>query len=131
MQSISKADILDMLLFVEERITLTIERCRSVVSVNDFLYSPDKMDLFDATCMRLQTIGEVMKNIDNLTGHELLAGYSDVPWKSIIGLRNIISHEYLSVDPEEIFRIVKIHLPKLYTVILRIKNDINAASNIN
>ncbi|WP_455669711.1 HepT-like ribonuclease domain-containing protein [Phocaeicola sp.] len=129
MQSISKADILDMLLFVEERITLTIERCRSVVSVNDFLYSPDKMDIFDATCMRLQTIGEVMKNIDNLTNHELLAGYSDVPWKSIIGLRNIISHEYLSVDPEEIFRIVKIHLPKLQPVILRIKNDINTSSN--
>lgn len=51
-----------MLLFVEERIALTIERCSGIVSVNDFLYSPDK---FDATCMRLQTIGEAVKNIDN------------------------------------------------------------------
>ena len=65
MQSISNADILDMLLFVEERINTTIERCGSVISVNDFLASPDKMDIFDATCMRLQTIG--VKNIDNLT----------------------------------------------------------------
>ena len=53
MQSISNADILDMLLFVEERINTTIERCSSVISVNDFLASPDKMDIFDATCMRL------------------------------------------------------------------------------
>ena len=65
MQSISNADILDML--VEERINTTIERCGSVISVNDFLASPDKMDIFDATCMRLQTIGETVKNIDNLT----------------------------------------------------------------
>ena len=52
MQFISNADILDML-FVEERINTTIERCSSVISVNDFLASPDKMDIFDATCMRL------------------------------------------------------------------------------
>ena len=54
-----------MLLFVEERIALAIERCSGIVSVNDFLYSPDKVDIFDATCMRLQTIGEAVKNIDN------------------------------------------------------------------
>lgn len=125
MQSTSKADISDMLQFVDERITLIIERCRDIGSVNDFLSSPDKMDTFDATCMRLQTIGEVIKNIDNLTNHELLANYRGTPWKSIIGLRNIISQEYLSVDPEEIFRIVKIHLPKLLPVIVQIKNDIS------
>lgn len=125
MQSMSKADISDMFQFVEERITLTIERCCGISSVDDFLSSPDKMDTFDATCMRLQTIGEVIKNIDNLTNHELLANYKDTPWKSIIGLRNIISHEYLSVDPEEIFRIVKIHLPKLLPVIVQVKNDLN------
>lgn len=112
-----------MLLFLEERIVLTIERCHSIASVNDFLSTPDKMDIFDATCMRLQTIGEVIKNIDNLTNHELLVNYYGTPWKSIIGLRNIISHEYLSVDPEEIFRIVKIHLPKLLPVIRLIKTD--------
>ena len=116
MQSISNADILDMLLFVEERINTTIERCGSVISVNDFLASPDKMDIFDATCMRLQTIGETVKNIDNLTNHELLINYAGTPWRSIIGLRNIISHEYLSIDPEEIFKIVKVHLPGLLLV---------------
>lgn len=31
--------------FVEERINTTIERCGSVISVNDFLASPDKMDI--------------------------------------------------------------------------------------
>lgn len=124
MQSISNADIADMLLFVEERINLTLERCHCIMSVNDFLASPDKMDIFDATCMRLQTIGETIKNIDNFTNHELLVQYSGMPWKSIIGLRNIISHEYLSIDPEEIFKIVKGHLPRLLPVILQIRNEL-------
>lgn len=104
MQSISNADILDMLFFVEERINTTIERCGSVISVNDFLASPDKMDIFDATCMRLQTIGETVKNIDNLTNHELLINYAGTPWRSIIGLRNIISHEYLLLTPKKFLK---------------------------
>ena len=112
-----------MLLFVEERINTTIERCGSVISVNDFLASPVKMDIFDATCMRLQTV----KNIDNLTNHELLINYAGTPWRSIIGLRNIISHEYLSIDPEEIFKIVKVHLPGLLLAIQQIRNDIAAS----
>lgn len=125
MQSISNAEISDMLLFVEDRIKLTIERCRCILSVNDFLASPDKMDIFDATCMRLQTIGETIKNIDNLTNHDLLIRYAGTPWRSIIGLRNIISHEYLSVDPEEIFKIVKIHLPRLLPVILQVRTELD------
>lgn len=124
MQSISNDDIADMLLSVEERINLTIDRCRSILSANDFLASPEKMDIFDATCMRLQTIGETIKNIDNLTKHELLVNYAGTPWRSVIGLRNIISHEYLSIDPEEIFKIVKVHLPDLLPVILQIKSEL-------
>lgn len=124
MQSISNAEISDMLLFVEERINLIVERCRCIESANDFLASPDRMDIFDATCMRLQTIGETIKNIDNLTNHELLILYVGTPWKSIIGLRNIISHEYLSIDPEEIFKIVRIHLPRLLPVVLQIRKDL-------
>ena len=118
-----------MLLFVEERINTTIERCGSVISVNDFLASPDKMDIFDATCMRLQTIGETVKNIDNLTNHELLINYAGTPWRSIIGLRNIISHEYLSVDPEIITDIVKHNLSPLLVVLYRIQDDLNAGKH--
>lgn len=50
--------------------SLIVERCRCIESANDFLATPDRMDIFDATCMRLQTIGETIKNIDNLTNHD-------------------------------------------------------------
>ncbi|MFQ6911279.1 HepT-like ribonuclease domain-containing protein [Bacteroides faecis] len=31
-----------------------------------------------------------------------------MPWKRIIGLRNILSHEYAAIDPEAIFNTIKI-----------------------
>ena len=46
------------------------------------------------------------------------------PWKRVIGMRNIISHEYLSIDPEVIFATVKKRLPPLLADIRQILQDI-------
>ena len=37
----------------------------------------------------------------------------DLPWKRIIGIRNIIVHEYFGVDAKIIWRIVKEQLDEL------------------
>lgn len=42
----------------------------------------------------------------------------------IIGLRNILSHEYAAIDPEAIFNTVKIGIPPLLTTINRIITDL-------
>ena len=49
-------------------------------SVNDFLASPDKMDILMHLVCVCKTIGETVKNIDNLTNHELLINYAGTPW---------------------------------------------------
>ena len=41
----------------------------------------------------------------------------------IIGLRNILSHEYAAIDPEAIFNTVKIGIPPLLATINRIIAD--------
>ena len=124
MQSLSNQELADMLCYVAERSKLTMERVQSIHSFHEFLNTPGNMDIFDATCMRLQTIGETIRCIDELTGKELLAQYPEVPWRHVIGLRNIISHDYLSIDPEEIYKIVKVNMPLLHKVILRILHDV-------
>ena len=91
MQSIYKEDVTDMLRFIEMRTELAIKRTSHITDYNQFLCSPEGMDIFDATCMRLQTIGETTKNIDNMTKGALFASYPQIAWRSIIGLRNIIS----------------------------------------
>ena len=33
------------------------------------------------------------------------------PWKQIIGMRNILVHEYFRIDPETVWTAVEVHLP--------------------
>lgn len=113
-----------MLRYVLERSELAMERTNSIHLYRDFLNTPGNMDIFDATCMRLQTIGETIRCVDELTNKEFLPQYPEIPWRHVIGLRNIISHDYLSIDPEEIFKIVKENLPPLCATISRILRDI-------
>ena len=79
---------------------------------DDFLSTPWRMTIFDSCVMRLQTIGEYVKKID------------DKPWVKVIGQRNIISHEYSAVDEEKIFITIKKHLPPLKSTVLLIIKDI-------
>lgn len=126
MQSISKETILDMLDFVVMRTELAINCTQGVVRHHDFLLSNEGMNLFDATCMRLQTIGETMKKVDLPTEGRLLECYTDISWRDIFGLRNIISHDYLSVNPEIIFDIVKNELQPLLITLKKIISDLES-----
>lgn len=80
--------------------------------------------------MCLQTIGETVKKIDDLTDKGFFAVfYPQIPWRAIIGMRNIISHEYSSTDPEKVFNTVKLNIPELLPVIKAIISDIEAGKH--
>jgi uncharacterized protein with HEPN domain len=36
-----------------------------------------------------------------------------VPWKQVVGMRNILVHEYFRIDPETVWTTVELHLPSL------------------
>ena len=119
--------MLDMLEFVRYQAQFIIDSTKDVVKVDEFLVSVTGMVLYNSTLMCLQTIGEALKNVDNLTGRNFLSVYyPQTPWKSIIGLRNIISHEYMDTDYEEIFNIIKEDIPVLLQVIETIINDVES-----
>lgn len=124
MQSISNEQLADMLRFVERQIVFIIETTVRVQTYRDFLVSQDSMVLFNSTCMCLQTIGETIHKVDDYTKGQLLVRYPSTPWKKVIGMRNIISHEYLSIDPQVIFATVKMRLVPLLTDLRRILRDI-------
>jgi|CZCB01.1.fsa_nt_gi uncharacterized protein with HEPN domain len=63
--------------------------------------------VIDAVIRNLEVIGEATRNVpEEITQH-----YPDVPWKSMIGLRNILIHEYFGVDLEIVWEIIKYDLP--------------------
>ena len=41
--------------------------------------------------------------------------HPEIPWKEIVGLRNVISHEYDKVNYAEIYGIVRQQIPELIT----------------
>lgn len=126
MQSMSKEQLTDMLQFVERQIVFTIETTLKVNTYQDFLVSQDSMVLFNSTCMCLQSIGETIKQIDDRTNDKLFSLYPSTPWKKVIGMRHIISHEYLSIDPQVIFATVKTRLHPLLIDVRQILADIDA-----
>lgn len=83
-----------------------IENYTADLSYEDFI----KNDLVrDAVLRNLEVIGEAAKSIPD----EVREEYSAVPWKRIIGLRNIVIHEYFGVDFENIWKIIKENIPEV------------------
>ena len=74
MQFIFKDQITDKLLFVIQRFELALKRTSDVADCDDLLRTPEGVDLFDATCMRIQTIGETLKQKGEVAS--LLSGNS-------------------------------------------------------
>lgn len=82
-----------------------IEEYTKGLSFNSFAESFGDQD---KVLRRLEIIAEAAKRLPVKVREE----NPSVPWKSIIGLRNIITHTYDEVNLEEIWQIVIKHLPK-------------------
>ena len=82
MQYISKDIMLDMLDYIRHQAEFIIETTEDVKEFNDFLCSQSGMVLYNSTCMCLQTIGETVRKIDELTDRKFLGKcYPEIPWR--------------------------------------------------
>lgn len=100
---------------------LTILQCIENIKIyvsgykthDDFLWGNDRRD-FNASLMQLIAIGEETKKLDLTL--DLRKNQPSVRWESVIGLRNLLSHEYQIVDSEIIWDTIKNHLGPLKSV---------------
>ena len=83
---------------IENSILLIQSKSGEINCPDDFLLSQDGMFILSGICMQLVFIGESVKTIDNKTNHSYLIKYTDIPWTAIMGLRDIIAHEYHRID---------------------------------
>ncbi len=67
----------------------------------------------DAVIRNLEIIGEASKNIPA----DIQEKHPEVPWKRMIGLRNIMIHEYFGVDLRIVWKIVTSNLPETRSAI--------------
>jgi uncharacterized protein with HEPN domain len=63
----------------------------------------------DATIRNFETIGEAARHVSA----ELRRAHPEVPWRQVAGFRDVLIHDYLRVDVDEVWNIVEGDLPEL------------------
>ena len=77
----------------------------------------------DAVVRNLEVIGEAARQIPS----EVRERYPEVPWRRVIGLRNVVVHEYFAVDMEIVWTVVRQSLPELKEALRRMMAELEEA----
>ena len=64
---------------------------------------------FDAVLMNFVIIGEMVERLSESFKSE----HETIDWMRIKAFRNIVAHDYFGIDAEEVWQIVRNHIPKL------------------
>ena len=67
-------------------------------------------EMLEAALIRwMEVIGEAARRIPQ----EFRARYPHVPWQDTTDLRNVLIHDYDTVDLDELWLVIQVHLPPL------------------
>ena len=120
-----KTLIIDGLQDIEEALLHVIDRTSWIKTIEDFETTPRGMDMLDVATIKLMAVGEEIKKIDKRTKGELLVQYTNINWKDIMDLRNLIAHEYFYIDANIIFDTVQNKVQPLLSTIQQIIADLS------
>jgi len=96
-----------------------IEKIEKYTYGMNFDYFSQNELVQDAVLRNLEIIGEAVKNLPE----EVKNRYSNVEWRKIAGLRDILIHAYFEVDLEIVWDIVRNKLPELKTQVISILSE--------
>ena len=116
--------VLSILKQIDEALEKIKSRSEQIHSADDFTDSPAGMEKLDSICMLFIAIGEALKNIDKITGGNLLLQYPETDWKGAMGFRDIIAHHYFDIDAEEVFWICAHEVAPLSITIKKMIEDL-------
>ena len=75
--------------------------------------------VIDAVLRNIEIVGEAANKVSN----EMKSDYQDIPWSKMIGLRNIVIHDYFGVDLDIIWEVITVNLPETKPKIKEILKD--------
>ena len=68
---------------------------------------------FETTRLALERKLEILGEAARRVSDRFREAHPEIPWKDLIGLRNVISHQYEKVDYGKMFGIVRNRIPEL------------------
>lgn len=119
-----KDRVLSLLDAAIKEMDLLFEMSKDINVPDDFVSSTSGLIIFRACSMSIQYITESFVKIRNLCGNDFFKSYKSVPWPSVFGMRNFLSHEYGDVDAEGIFNTIKTNILELLHVSETIRQDL-------
>ena len=93
---------------------------RYTIDGRDAFLRDDKTQ--DAVLRSLQTLAESTQRLSE--GRK--ASHPEVDWRAVAGFRNVVVHNYLGLDPEQVWQIIEHDLPVLAATVARMRVDIDA-----
>jgi len=78
-----------------------------------------------AVVWKIATIGEAAKNVPQ----SVRTKYKEIPWKSMAGIRDKITHFYFGLDYDVVWGVIKKELPELKPHIERILQELEEDKN--
>jgi len=84
-----------------------------------YSYFADDAKTQDAVVRNFEIIGEAARKVSDATKQQ----YPNLPWKAMIGLRNILIHDYAGVDLNRVWDVIQNHLPTLKSDLEKILNS--------
>lgn len=94
------------ILFLED-IVNSMEKVKTYINNLTYAEFSEKDIVIDAVVRNLEVIGEAAKNVPMKIREE----NKQIPWRRMIGLGNIISHEYFGIDLNIVWTIITKNLP--------------------
>ena len=76
----------------------------------------DTIIIQDAVMRNIEIIGEVAKRISN----EFKDKYDQVPWRKMAGIRDVLIHDYDSIDMSIVWNVVSVELPIIASILSKI-----------
>ncbi|NCC34445.1 MAG: DUF86 domain-containing protein [Chloroflexia bacterium] len=73
-------------------------------------------------------VGEAFRQINEKTQGEFLKQYPEIPWRAVIGMRNILAHDYFDVNEKVIFNTCEAHITPLMNTVRRMLADLETDS---
>lgn len=89
------------------------DMCQSLRMVSRYVDGREQAELRtdsmleDAVVRRLTIVGEAAARIDA----EFRSAHPEIPWRKIVGLRNVVTHQYDRINLEEIWTVATQDVP--------------------
>jgi len=91
-----------------EHIIDCIDRIEEYTESDQFTFMNSSM-VQDAVTRNLQILSESTQKISD----PLKQQYPDINWRAISGFRNVLVHDYLGLDNQQIWQVIENRLPNL------------------